>query len=104
MGLPPYVPIRSVACGESHLLILTFDGEVYSSGSNLFGQLGRGHAEDGGVLKVDGLAQVRAISAGEAVSAAITESAPQSTRLFTWGSGAHGGLVLSEIRTKLKMN
>jgi alpha-tubulin suppressor-like RCC1 family protein len=27
-GLPPNIPVHSVACGESHMLILTFDGEV----------------------------------------------------------------------------
>jgi len=93
-GLPPYIPIHSVACGESHMLILTFDGEVYASGSNFYGQLGQGTNGEGiaPCVKIQELEQVRMIAAGETISAAITEVGPQQTRLFTWGGGAHGAL------------
>lgn len=34
--------IKQVACGQSHILVLTVDGDVYSFGNGGMGQLGHG--------------------------------------------------------------
>lgn len=34
--------VTEVACGETHSLLLTKDGQVYACGSNDYGQLGHG--------------------------------------------------------------
>eukprot|EP00928_Gymnodinium_smaydae_P044325 TRINITY_DN29572_c0_g4_i2.p1 TRINITY_DN29572_c0_g4~~TRINITY_DN29572_c0_g4_i2.p1 ORF type:complete len:1067 (+),score=158.31 TRINITY_DN29572_c0_g4_i2:60-3260(+) len=94
---------RQVAAGDSHLLVLTFDGEVYAAGDASYGQLGIGHeskkacAQRGGrfakVLDLPwsedgGEERIALVSAGGATSAA------RSTRgaLYTWGGGVWGQL------------
>lgn len=36
------VQVMAIACGREHTLVLTFGGDVYSWGSNKYGQLGHG--------------------------------------------------------------
>ena len=36
------IPVLKVACGDLFMALLTVEGEVYSWGYNLFGQLGLG--------------------------------------------------------------
>ncbi len=40
-GLHPSMPIRDIAAGDKHFLVLFDDGTVWSAGLNLYGQLGR---------------------------------------------------------------
>ena len=37
------IPIRQIACGHEHTLILTADNNVFVFGDNYFGQLGLNH-------------------------------------------------------------
>ncbi|KAK9866796.1 hypothetical protein WJX84_006693 [Apatococcus fuscideae] len=38
--------VRDVACGDTHTLVSTFDGELWGFGRNQNGQLGLGHIDD----------------------------------------------------------
>jgi E3 ubiquitin-protein ligase HERC4 len=46
--------VVQVACGAEHTVVVTSSGEVYSVGSNEFGQLGQGGGGGGGDVEVDG--------------------------------------------------
>lgn len=40
------VQIKEVACGDTHTLVVTAQGDLYSFGRNQNGQLGLGHTDD----------------------------------------------------------
>lgn len=42
----PRLSVSKIACGKNHTVLLTTIGEVYSSGSNKYGQLGLAHKFD----------------------------------------------------------
>jgi hypothetical protein len=50
LGFP--ANITQIACGQSHTLLLTEAGEVYSFGRNAYGQLGHGEDEPVRLLSV----------------------------------------------------
>eukprot|EP00753_Platysulcus_tardus_P014631 PLAT4415.4.p1 GENE.PLAT4415.4~~PLAT4415.4.p1 ORF type:complete len:1154 (-),score=330.53 PLAT4415.4:758-3889(-) len=85
--------ITDVACGGRHTLVLTDEGLVFAWGGNEHGQLGVG---DEGIRTQPTLLPlladrgVNAIVAGDAHSAALTESG----MLYTWGCGYTGELGL----------
>ena len=86
-------PLVHAACGRSHTLLVTRDGELYASGSNTFGQLGDGET---GVdvlnfQRVEGaLANEKVVraSAGLTFSLALTESGA----VYAMGSAEKGQL------------
>jgi alpha-tubulin suppressor-like RCC1 family protein len=80
----------AVSCGNNHTLVLTNKNEVYSIGSNDFGQLGCGPRANAGFNKVDLPERAVSIVAGHDHSCAITESG----KLFVWGCGTSGQLGL----------
>ncbi len=78
-----------VAAGENHSLAIV-NGDVYAWGDNGAGQLG-----DGGMsnrsrvpIKVDGLSDIIAISAGERYSLALNSSG----EIYAWGENQNGRL------------
>eukprot|EP00002_Diphylleia_rotans_P007162 TRINITY_DN1666_c0_g1_i3.p1 TRINITY_DN1666_c0_g1~~TRINITY_DN1666_c0_g1_i3.p1 ORF type:complete len:403 (+),score=74.74 TRINITY_DN1666_c0_g1_i3:72-1280(+) len=85
--------IKSLSCGDSHIVMFTKSGDVYSLGNNEFGQLGTGRVDAGmkyepvPVFALRGKNVVQ-VSCGSYHSAAITASG----ELYTWGRGAHGQL------------
>ena len=83
--------VSQVACGGAHTAALTEAGEVFTWGSNHFGQLGLGHTRDVLVAaRVDtGLMgkKIHQIACGLFHTAVITER-----EVFTWGCGNHGVL------------
>jgi len=85
-------PVKSIACGKNHCLALTFGGNVYSWGSNKFGQLGigKGAADQRRPHLIPMLQHKRAaqISSGALHSAAVTSD----HLLYTWGQGSYGQL------------
>eukprot|EP01130_Rhizamoeba_saxonica_P001629 TRINITY_DN11509_c0_g1_i1.p1 TRINITY_DN11509_c0_g1~~TRINITY_DN11509_c0_g1_i1.p1 ORF type:complete len:444 (+),score=122.86 TRINITY_DN11509_c0_g1_i1:26-1333(+) len=75
-------PVKMIACGSHHTLVLTREGELYAFGRNKYHQLGIGSDEMCVVepTRVD-LDDVASISAGEHHSAALTADGD----LYTWG-------------------
>jgi alpha-tubulin suppressor-like RCC1 family protein len=45
------LPIKDIKCGNYHTLVLTQDGDVYTSGYNFYGQLGLGHNDSQDILR-----------------------------------------------------
>ncbi|KAH8937225.1 hypothetical protein BDL97_16G015700 [Sphagnum fallax] len=87
--------IKHMACGDSHCIVLTSNGEVLSWGRNQNGQLGLGHKEDSLIpCKVQALEgkAVKMLAAGAEHTAAVTESG----KLYGWGWGQYGNLGLGD--------
>ncbi|SEU37220.1 Alpha-tubulin suppressor [Myxococcus fulvus] len=104
--LSSQVPVdRAVAGGTYHSLFLQRNGEVYSWGQNLAGQLGTGSINNTPVAsptKPVGLPRIKAIAAGQTHSLALD----MDGRVWAWGKndfgqlglGATGGLVTVPTR------
>ncbi|KAF6170563.1 hypothetical protein GIB67_031971 [Kingdonia uniflora] len=94
------VIIRQIACGDSHCLAVTMEGEVQSWGRNQNGQLGLGTTEDSLVpQKIQAFQgiSVKMIAAGAEHTAAITENG----ELYGWGWGRYGNLGLGDRNDRL---
>ncbi|KAJ4964842.1 hypothetical protein NE237_016691 [Protea cynaroides] len=93
------VMIKQIACGDSHCLAITMEGEVQSWGRNQNGQLGLGHTEDSLVpQKIEAFqGLVKMIAAGAEHTAAITEDG----QLYGWGWGRSGNLGLGDRNDRL---
>lgn len=75
---------RAVVCGNSHVLVLLENGEVWARGNDEWGQLGTGRRVDGTrdhFALVSGVGEVQEIFAGEDMSAVLTSKG----QLFVWG-------------------
>jgi len=81
-----------VACGTTHTLAVSVDGELFAWGCGREGQLGLGDYSSPRAPQLVHLLvgqRVTSVAAGEFHSAAVTENA-----LYTWGDGAEGQLGL----------
>ncbi|KFK29675.1 hypothetical protein AALP_AA7G164000 [Arabis alpina] len=76
------VKVADIACGSDHSLILCDDGTLLSSGSNIYGQLGRS-TQDLGMSPVDITESPISIAAGLGHSLAICNSG--ETKIVSWG-------------------
>lgn len=86
-GTGLFVGAAAAAGGARHTLLLDGNGDVWSFGSNLYGQLGLGDTVDASTpTKLDTLADVAKIAAGEYTSAAITDGGD----LYVWGIDRFG--------------
>ncbi|OAY65499.1 ultraviolet-B receptor UVR8 [Ananas comosus] len=92
--------IKQIACGDSHCLAVTMDGEVRSWGRNQNGQLGLGTTEDSLVPQkiqaFEGIS-VKMVAAGAEHTAAVTEDG----ELYGWGWGRYGNLGLGDRNDRL---
>ncbi|CAN1787591.1 Ultraviolet-B receptor UVR8 [Linum perenne] len=92
--------IRQIACGDSHCLAVTMDGEVQSWGRNQNGQLGLGTIEDSLVPQKIQAFQgipIKMVAAGAEHTAAVTEDG----ELYGWGWGRYGNLGLGDRNDRL---
>jgi alpha-tubulin suppressor-like RCC1 family protein len=91
--------IVRAAAGGSHSLFLDSYGQVYSQGSNLFGQLGyeTSDAVTGQRMHpVEGLGVVLVIAAGYSHSAAVNKH----QQLFMWGRNMEGQLGVGTVQSQ----
>ncbi|XP_059624482.1 ultraviolet-B receptor UVR8 isoform X2 [Cornus florida] len=92
--------IKQIACGDSHCLAVTMEGEVQSWGRNQNGQLGLGTTEDSLVPQRIAAFQgvsVKMVAAGAEHTAAVTEDG----ELYGWGWGRYGNLGLGDRNDRL---
>uniref|UniRef100_A0ACD5ZD62 Uncharacterized protein n=1 Tax=Avena sativa TaxID=4498 RepID=A0ACD5ZD62_AVESA len=89
------IKIKQIACGDSHCLAVTVNGQVHSWGRNQNGQLGLGNNEDSllpqKIQAFEGVC-IRMIAAGAEHTAAVT----QDGDLYGWGWGRYGNLGLGD--------
>ena len=79
--------ITDVACGESHTVALSNEGEVFTWGGGQLGQLGHGDfLRQSLPIKVNIEEKTALISSGKRHTAAVTNSGT----LYTWGSNEYG--------------
>lgn len=88
-----YRAVKSMACGDAHVLFLTHDGSVYSYGSNQEGQLGIASSSSSLLLSSSECQQVikggaATVSCGPSSSACVMDNG----RVMTWGNGRAGKL------------
>jgi alpha-tubulin suppressor-like RCC1 family protein len=88
-GLPR---IRAVGAGARHALAIDMNGEVWSWGANVGGQLGDGtYTARGTPARIDGLKGARAVDGGMHTSMAITEHGQ------VWAWGRHGAQAAPDV-------
>jgi alpha-tubulin suppressor-like RCC1 family protein len=85
-------PVVCTALGYSHLLVLTQDGSLYSSGGNSSGELGLGDSPSIATPTLVPLKDVVKISAGSFSSMAITKD----HSLYVWGWNQYGSLGVGD--------
>ncbi|KAK3211431.1 hypothetical protein Dsin_016137 [Dipteronia sinensis] len=92
--------IKQIACGDSHCLAVTMEGEVQSWGRNQNGQLGLGTIEDSLVpQKIQAFqgVSIKMVAAGAEHTVAVTEDGD----LYGWGWGRYGNLGLGDRNDRL---
>lgn len=85
------IPIKQVACGDTHTLVATETGELFTFGRNQNGQLGHGNTNDMlSPKQVDDLKGkvVTSVAAG----AEHTVVATSDGEVYAWGWGRYGNL------------
>ena len=86
-------PIKDIASGYDHILLLDTDGFVWSIGANQYGQLGLGHTNSVTLpVKISSLSSIKSIAAGQHFSFAINSS----NELYGWGRNQYGQLGLAD--------
>ncbi|PHU02670.1 hypothetical protein BC332_27921 [Capsicum chinense] len=85
--------VQNISCGNSHAMLVTKQGEVFSWGEEAGGRLGHGAETDIShpklIKKFKGM-NVEVIACGEYHSCAVTSSGD----LYTWGDGAKSSGLL----------
>lgn len=91
--------ITQIACGDATSFLINSDGEVYSMGSNIFGQLGLGHLNlDESIEEVStptlisGLSGICKLVAGGCTGSEHCIAVSYSGVAYSWGGGASGQL------------
>ncbi len=88
-----------VAAGHSHTLLLADNGEVYSCGSNEYGQLGHGDRKQRRTAhRIEGLAEVKDIAAGYHYSLVLLKNGD----VYSFGCGADGRLGHGDCEDRLR--
>ncbi|XP_014250141.1 probable E3 ubiquitin-protein ligase HERC4 isoform X2 [Cimex lectularius] len=89
LPFPHAQTVKSISCGKAHTLVVTQNGELYSCGSNDFGQLGHDKTRTKLQL-VLGLEafKIKDAQCGENHSLALNYWG----EIYAWGDGTHGQL------------
>ncbi|XP_059824223.1 X-linked retinitis pigmentosa GTPase regulator-like isoform X1 [Hypanus sabinus] len=86
--------VKLAACGRSHTLVWTEQGNIYAAGDNSEGQLGLGNNEERTVFQrleyFKDKQKIKQLAAGSNISAALTEDG----NLFMWGDNSEGQIGL----------
>ena len=83
------IKISSIVCGGRSVIILTPDGDIYTSGNGDFGQLGHGNNDSiEEFKKVSDIPKCKYIASGYAFTSAITLEG----EIYSWGAGENGRL------------
>lgn len=90
--------ICKVFAGWSHSAALTKNGEVYTWGSNKYGQLGGQRADTTKPEIVAGLKDVEKLSLGSEHNLALCKGG----KLFSWGWNEHGNCGTGDTKDVLK--
>ncbi|CAJ1364560.1 unnamed protein product, partial [Effrenium voratum] len=100
------VPVKLVAAGARHSLMLTDTGRLFAMGDNTHGQLGLESRLHGSFIDAprsvegplgDEEVQVKLIAAGDNFTMAVTED----DQLYTWGANANGQLGLGKLQDQM---
>eukprot|EP00026_Physarum_polycephalum_P003457 Phypoly_transcript_03469.p1 GENE.Phypoly_transcript_03469~~Phypoly_transcript_03469.p1 ORF type:complete len:804 (+),score=150.71 Phypoly_transcript_03469:292-2412(+) len=97
--MPAGIQIAEVACGESHTLFLSTQGQVMACGYNIYGQCGQGNRRDQHLpmpVKFETQDPMAQISCGANHSAAVSRGG----QLYLWGSGERYQLTLSATKDR----
>jgi len=94
-------PVVSASCGRQHSLIVTEDGNVFSAGRQLEGQLGLGKVSKDNVksfTQIESMENVKAVACGAYFSLLINDSGD----LFSCGHPEHGVLGRGEDHKRIE--
>jgi len=93
------IPIQSVICGFEHSMALTNQGNVYSFGNNVKGQLGKGTSFNNSFIpvKIDMLGNIKQLSSGNSHTMALSNEG----FIYVFGDNKQGQLGTGDrkIRT-----
>nr|XP_012222921.1 PREDICTED: RCC1 domain-containing protein 1 [Linepithema humile] len=98
--IPKRVKFIDIACGFDYTILLAENGDIYSMGMGIRGQLGHNELENcDNPRLIEALAGLKVvqISAGGWHSAVITDQGD----LYTWGWNSHGELGIESKDTKV---
>ncbi|CAH1773932.1 unnamed protein product [Owenia fusiformis] len=84
------ISVKSVDMGTSHTAAISEDGQLYTFGTNQFGQLGHDVCPDRspGLVKTLQMERVTHVGCGDTFTVAITEKG----KIYSWGKPARGRL------------
>lgn len=92
--------VAAVACGDTHTLVATAEGEVYSFGRNISGQLGLGHAADSLAPQlVEALSGKRVV--GVAAGAEHSVCCTDEGEVYAWGWGTYYCIGDGDVQNRL---
>lgn len=104
--------VTYVACGESHSVLLTQSGQLFTFGSGRFGQLGHGDNKQSGPKLVSSLSGRKVLQVACGCNHTLVTvhsngnqdapSAMSTPELFAFGAGSEGQLGIGDLHRRLQ--